>query len=104
MEKDTFDLCKEFCDYAHLQDNMAAECPNIFFGLAHLRLKQEEVAKWIKGWNWHNWDPLDDPLTMISPQMLAYIVLVAKSFWKRKEESSDESKNITKEINNKEEE
>lgn len=85
-KKDVFELAKEFCEFSHLQDNMGGEEPNITFAMADYFITPEEQAEWTEGWDWHDWDPIEDVLTMVSPQMLAYILVVAKSFWEKKGE------------------
>lgn len=83
MKNDISNLVKDFCEFAYLQDNSAAELPNIQTSLNQF-LGNEKVKTWLKNWDFSHWDSLDDPLTSISPEFLAYIVLISKYYWKER--------------------
>lgn len=78
MKKSNRELLTKFCEFAKLQDNSDAECPNI----------TTSVDLFIEGSNLKtdlsdlNWDPLDDP-TFVSPEFLFYILIAAKEFFEK---------------------
>lgn len=76
MSKEQWLLYKRFCEFAGLQDNSDAEIPNVIPG----------IEVWIKGSGISGWDPLDDPLTVFSPEFLVFILMRAKEFYKEEEQ------------------
>ncbi len=71
MNKEQWDLYKEFCEFAKLQDNSDAEFPNV----------QTSLMMFMKGTPIKKWDSLDDA-SVLSPELLTYIVLKAKDYWR----------------------
>ena len=74
MTKEQWELYKEFCEFAELQDNSGAERPNAI----------SSMQMFIKGTEVEGWDPLDD-FSVISPEFLVHIVLKAKEYWEKGE-------------------
>ena len=87
-DKDIYDLVKEFCKFADLQDNIDAELPNINTSLGQF-FGNGVIEKWVKGWDFHKWDCLDDVLTTISPEFLGYILIASKHFWESKDNENE---------------
>lgn len=72
MTKEQWELYKNFCEFAKLQDNSGAEKPNC---IADLRL-------YLDGSEINGWDPLED-FSIFTPEFLVYVVLKAKEFWEK---------------------
>ena len=63
---------KAFCEFAKLQDNSDAECPNI---QTSLQMYMSSNPKELEGW-----DCLDD-YSIISPEFLKYVLIKVKEFF-----------------------
>lgn len=79
-KKDTMKIVDEFIEFAGLQDSRGAGTPNIQMNAFSVPEKVQEVAKQYDYSDY--WDPIVDPLTVISPEFLAHILIVAKEFWR----------------------
>ena len=75
MTKEQWELYKDFCEYADIQDNSDAERPNC---VASLKM-------FLEGTEIRGWDPLED-FSVLTPEMLTYILLKSKNFWEERSE------------------
>ena len=78
MNKEQWQLYKDFCEFAKLQDNSDAEVPNCNLSLQLYMNGTGVIDDEIKDWGW---DPLDDP-SIFSPETLVYVLLMAKEYFK----------------------
>lgn len=77
MTKEQWELYKDFCEFSKLQDNSDAEFPNV----------QTSLRMFMDGTGIDGWDPLDDG-SVITPEYLTYIILMAKEYWRNNGERS----------------
>ena len=83
MKNDISPLVEDFCKFAYLQNNYDAETPNVHTSMSQV-MGNGDIMEWVKNWDFHDWDTIDDPMTVISPQFLAYILLASKAYWESK--------------------
>lgn len=72
MTKEQWELYKNFCEFAKLQDDSGAELPNA----------KTSISMYMDGTGVEGWDPLDD-LSIVSPEYLVYVLLKAKEYWRK---------------------
>lgn len=83
-------LVTDFCKFSYMQDNSDASIPNIQPGL-EMFMGNEKIAKYVEGYDFKGWDVLDE-VSLVSPELLSYILLVSKAYWESKQKSAKTSK------------